>query len=72
MVGHSLKGKAGRFTKTISFFLHGSNGNSSKVEVTGKRVNLGNGEGLHITCKLHFTGDPKYIDKLKDIFPTSL
>ena len=62
-VGHSSKGKTGRFAKTISFFLRGSHENSSKVEVTGKIVNLGDEEGLQIPFKLHFTVDAKYIDK---------
>ena len=55
VVGHLSKEKTGRFTKTF-IFLCGSYENSCKVEVTGKRV------------KLHFTGDVKYIDKLKKIF----
>ena len=45
--------------KTILFSLRGNNENSCKVEVTGKRVNPGDGEGLQIPCKLHFTEDAK-------------
>ena len=72
VVEHFSKGKTGRFVKTILFFLCGNNENSYKVEVTGKRVSLGDEEGLQIPCKLLFTGDAKYIDKLKDILPTLL
>ena len=43
MVEHLSKEKTGRFTKNISFFLRGSNEISGKVEVTGKRVNIGDG-----------------------------
>ena len=43
MVDHLSKEKTGRFTKNISFFLRGSNEISGKVEVTGKRVNIGDG-----------------------------
>ena len=63
------KEKTGRLAKTISFFLREGNENSCKVEVTGKRVNLNNGEGFQMPCKLHFTGDAKYIDNLKDNLP---
>ena len=42
MVGHLSK----RLAKIIPFFLHGSNDNSCKVEVTLKKVNFGDGEGL--------------------------
>ena len=57
------------FAKTVSFFLRASNDNSCKVEVTGKRVNLGDGQGLQIPCKLHFIGNVNLIDKLKEILP---
>ena len=38
--------------KNISFFLRGSNEISGKVEVTGKRVNIGDGVGRG-TPKIH-------------------
>ena len=44
-VGYLSKGKTGQFPKTISFFLRESNKHSCEVEVIGKRVNLGHGEG---------------------------
>ena len=72
VVGNLSKEKTGRFAKTITFFLRGSNENSCKVEVTGKRVNSGDGKGLQIPCKLHLAGYSKNIDKLKDILPTLL
>ena len=46
VVEHLSKGKACRFAKATSFFLRESNENSCKVEVTGKRVNFGDGEKL--------------------------
>ena len=46
VVEHLSKGKTCRFAKAVSFFLRGSDENSCKVEVTGKRVNLGDGEIL--------------------------
>ena len=53
MVEHLSKEKTGRFTKNISFFLRGSNEISGKVEVTGKRVNIGDGVGEG-TPKIHW------------------
>ena len=64
VVGHLSKGKPARFAKTISYILRESNEHSCKVEDFGKRVNLADGDGLQIPCKLHFTGDSKHIDKL--------
>ena len=66
--GHSSKGTTGRFAKSISFFLRESNENSCKVEVTRNRGSLGDEEELQIPGKLHFTGDSKPTDKLKDIY----
>ena len=36
--------------------------NNENVEVAGKRVNLGDGEGLQIPCTLLFIGETKYIN----------
>ena len=69
VVGHLAKGKTVRFAKTISFFLRASNDNSCKVEVTGKRVNLGDGHGLQIPCNLYFTGHVNFINMSKEILP---
>ena len=70
VVGHLTKGKTGRFAKTISFFLRASEDNVCKVEITGRRVNLGDKQGLQVPCKLHFVGNVKFIDKLKEILPS--
>ena len=69
VVGHLAKRKTGRFAKTISVFLRTSDDDSCKLEVTGKRVNLGDGEGLQIPCKLYFTGNVRFTEKLKEILP---
>ena len=55
VVGHLSKGRSARFTKTVSYFLRASNENCCRVEVTGKRVNLGDGEGQQIPCTLPFS-----------------
>ena len=68
VVGHLSMWYA-RFAKTVSYFLRASNENCCRVEVMGKRVNLGDGEGLQIPCILHFSGEPKFVSKLKGILP---
>ena len=69
VVGHLSKGRFARFAKTVSYFLRASNENCCRVEVTDKRVNLGNGEGLHTPCILYFSRKAKFLSKLKDILP---
>ena len=69
MVGHLSKGRSALFAKTVSYFLRASNENCCRVEVTCKRVKLGDGEGLQIPCILHFSGAAKFVSKLKDILP---
>ena len=69
MVRHLSKGRSARFAKIVSYFLRPSNENCYRVEVTGKRVNLGYGGGLQIPCILHFSGEAKFVSKLKDILP---
>ena len=69
VVRHLSKGRSIRFAKTVSYFLRASNENCCRVEVTSKRVNLGDEEGLQIPCILHFSGEPKFVSKLKDILP---
>ena len=61
VVGHLSKGKSGRFAKIISFFLRADDTHSCHIRVTGKRVNLGDGQGLQIPCTLILNGQGKYI-----------
>ena len=67
VVGRLSKGCSARFAKTVSYFLRASNENCCRVEVTGKRINLGEGEGQQIPCVLHFSGQAKFVSKLKDL-----
>ena len=46
VVGHLFKERSARFAKTVSYFLPANNENCCRVEVTGKRVNLGDRERL--------------------------
>jgi len=72
IIGHLKKGKTGRYAKTIFQFLHANPINIANITVTGKRVNLGDGEGLQIPCAISFEGEEKYLDILKkqlNLFP---
>ena len=61
IVGHLSKSEPGRFTKTRSYFIRANHGNACKIEVSEKRVNLGDGEGLQILCNLRFSGGENYL-----------
>ena len=63
IVGHLRLGKSGKFAKF--YFLRADELSSCKIVVTGKSVNLGDGEGMQVPCKLIFTGIEKSIDILK-------
>ena len=54
VVGHLSKGRSARFAKTVSYFLRASNENCCRVEVTDKRVNLGNGYFTTINVKIKY------------------
>ena len=65
VVGHLMKGKSGRFAKTIFYFLRADKKNDCTVVVTGKAINFGDGEGMQVPCTLNFKGHRKWIDILK-------
>ena len=65
IVGHLPLGKSGKFAKTIFYFLKADELSSCKIVVTGKPVNLGDGDGMQVPCKLMFTGVKKCIDILQ-------
>ena len=59
IVGHLPLEKSGKFAKTIFHFLRADELSSCKIVITGKPVNLGDGEGMQAPCKLIFTGIEK-------------
>ena len=65
IVGHLPLGKLGKFAKTIFYFLKADELSSCKIVVTGKRVILGDGDGMQVPCKLMFTGVKKCINILQ-------
>jgi hypothetical protein len=65
VVGHLKRGKSGRFAKTIFYFLRADTYSSCTVIIKGKAVNLGDGEGMPVPCKLKFFGQEKYVKILQ-------
>ena len=65
VVGHLQKGKNGRFAKTVFYFLRANPQNTCTVTVHGKAVNLGDGDGMQVPCKLYFSGEEKFTRILK-------
>ena len=65
VVGHLLKGKLGRYAKTISFFLQADAGNFCTVVVTGQAINLGDKKGMQVPCNLCFTGARPFLERLR-------
>ena len=59
MVGHLPLGISGKFSKTIFYCTRADELNSSKIVITGKSVNFGDGDGMQVTCKLLFCGVKK-------------
>ena len=52
VVGHLKRRRSGRFAQTISYFLRADPCSSCRVIIKGKAVNLGDGEGMQVPCKL--------------------
>ena len=64
IAGHWFLSKTGSFAKTIFYFLRADKCSISEVEITGKAVNLGDGEGMQVPCKLKLTGRRKFANIL--------
>ena len=67
VVGHLMKGKSGKFAKTVFFFLRTDEINSATVKITGKAANKGKGMGTEVPCSITFTSSKPMSDKLKEI-----
>ena len=66
VTGHLKRGKDGRFAKTIFYFLRADPHSSCIATVKGKAVNLGDGEGMQVPCKLTLRGERRFVDILKE------
>ena len=56
VVGHLKKVENGKQAKAIFFFLRGDPCSKAKTITSGRRCNLGDGEGLQVPCKLKLVG----------------
>ena len=61
IVGHLPLGKDGKFAKTVFYFLRADEYGSCNVLIKGKLANLGDGDGMQVSCKLNFVGQKKFI-----------
>ena len=65
VVGHLPLGENGKFAKTIFYFLRADPYGKCIITVTGKAVNLGDGDGMQVPCILHLSGQKPMMDILK-------
>ena len=70
IVGHLPLSKTGNFTKTIFYFLGADKHSICGVEITGKQVDLGDGEAIQVPCKLKLTGRSKFVNILQNSLKT--
>ena len=65
VVGHLPLGENGRFAKSIFYFLRADPYGKCNITVTGKAVNLGDGNGMQVPCILHLSGQTSMVKILK-------
>ena len=53
-------GKTGNFVKTVFYFLRADKYSICDLKITGKLVNIGDGERMQVPCKLNLTGRSKF------------
>ena len=64
VVGYLKKGDSGKFAKTIFYFLRRDIYCNCYVEISEKRCNLKDGEGLQVPWEIIITGQKKYVNIL--------
>ena len=62
VVGHLPLGENGKFAKTIFYFLCGDSYGKCNITVTGKAVNLGDCDGMQVSCILHISGQKSMVE----------
>ena len=65
VVGHLPLGENGKFAKTVFYFLCADLYGKYNITVTGKAVNLGDGDGMQLPCILHLSGQKSMVKILK-------
>ena len=64
IVGHLPLDKNRKLAKMISYFLRADQDAEWKVVITGKEVNLGDGKGIQVLCKLKISSPRKMVEIL--------
>ena len=65
--GHLPLGKDGKFCENCVLFLRADEYGLCKVLIKGKPLNLGDGDGMQVSCTLNFVGGKKFICILQKI-----
>ena len=65
VVGHLPLGENGKFGKTIFYFLCADPYGKCNITVTGKAVNLGDGDEMQVPCILQLSGQKSMVEILK-------
>ena len=66
VVGHLALGENGKFAKTVFYFLRADPYGKCNITVTGKAVNLGDGDGMQGPCFLHLSGQNNMVIFVKN------
>ena len=61
IVAHLPLGKDGKFAKTVFYFLRADEYGWCNVLIKQKPVNLGNDDGMQVSCTLNLVGQKKFI-----------
>ena len=64
VVGHLPLDKYRRLAKMVFYFLRADQDAECKVVITGKEVNLGDGDGIQVLCKLKISSPRKMVEIL--------
>ena len=65
VVEHLPLRENGKFAKTIFYFLRADPYGKCNITVTGKAVNLGDGDGMQVPCILHLSVQQSMVEILK-------
>ena len=65
VAGHLPLGENGKLAKTLFGFLRADPYGKCNTTVTGKAVNLGDGDGMQVPCILHLSGQKSMVEILK-------
>ena len=65
VLGQLPLGENGKFAKIIFYFLRADPYGKCNITVTGKAVNLGDGDGMQVACILHLSEQKSMVETLK-------